>query len=526
MRSIARGFSRPSLSLLGFVTLAFVLSSALSGCTDGDGDAAPPVAGDDRIPEELADAVGPLRLAMVRPDSFRPDELVQSDQSAVILADLLYDGLVEVDGATGELVPALARRWSSNEDFTRWTFELDPTTGVDAETAAASLATLVRSSSRTPVRSRSMAALTAGMTSVTAADATTVVIELAGPNAGLPWVLSGLPYSVVGLDGEPSGRYEFVFDVGSDARLRRRTPDGLAGSLAGALDRSSGRSSSNEIEITWTDTGADAYRLLVDGAADGAVAGPSSLSDAGRRFGWEAMPTSALRYYVVNRRSPDLADLPLRAEVLGAIDPQGVIDGTGATTLMVVDGLVSPSAAGYHPAACAEDCRDDVIADRSTADERLGGSPLAVSYAGDEQEAMAAAVADQLTASGLAAAEVEVSAHDLAAAIVEGTTDLFAFGWVAPAGSVDAVLPPLLGADSPANVARIADPAIQELLDRAARTADDDERWGLLDEAHRLGLAEAKIVPIAVSSSTLVLSDQVVGLSIRADGSIDVETVG
>ena len=50
-----------------------------------------------------------LRLALARPASLRPDQISLTDQSAVIVADLLYDGLTRADAASGQLAPTLAR---------------------------------------------------------------------------------------------------------------------------------------------------------------------------------------------------------------------------------------------------------------------------------------------------------------------------------------------------------------------------------------------------------------------------------
>ena len=110
---------------------------------------------------------------------------------------------------------------------------------------------------------------------------------------------------------------------------------------------------------------------------------------------------------------------------------------------------------------------------------------------------MAEAIVEQLASAGYATEANRLPPEDLAQVIVTGETDLFAFGWVAPATSSDAVIPPLLTVDSAANVARVDSPTVAVLLAEAAITADDQRRLAAaqlgsrrshgagLDRAHR-----------------------------------------
>ncbi|MDH3295813.1 MAG: hypothetical protein OER95_15955, partial [Acidimicrobiia bacterium] len=196
--------------LIGMLAVACCLTASCSSSRTGDageadGDGPP-------TPDQLAATAGwassdRLQLALVRPTSYRPDEVVLTDQAGVIVSDLLYDGLTEAVGNNGELRPGLAARWWADDDFRRWTFELEPSSGVDASTVVEALAPLTSEHGGTRTRGRSVAALAAGMRSVEAAEDGTVVIELDRPNAGLPWVLSGLPFAVIGEGGQPTGDY-------------------------------------------------------------------------------------------------------------------------------------------------------------------------------------------------------------------------------------------------------------------------------------------------------------------------------
>lgn len=462
-----------------------------------------------------------LELALVQPQSYRPDEVVLTDQAAVIVSDLLYDGLTEAQGSEGVLRPGLADRWSADDDFLRWTFALDPFAGVSAGAVVETLVPLTTEHAGPRPRGRSVAALAAGMRSVTAADHTTVIIDLERPNAGLPWVLSGLPYSIVGEAGAPTGDYSVESDDANGLVLRRR-----------AGRESSDGDGLREVVVTWVEQPADGYRLVTDEVVDGAVVDPPSSAQAAERFGTRFPATSAVRFYVLNPESETLTDREHRARLLAAVDREAVVAEVSGLQLTTADGLVPATSSGHGAGGCRPTCDGDPVGDLVGSDPVPGSgstlpadTELQVSFAGEDQAAMAEAVAAQLTGAGFETAWAELGARDLAAAIVDGSTDLFAFGWVAPATSVDGVLPPLLAVDSPANVARIDSPTVTALLDRAAVTADDEARWAILEQAHRAALDEAKILPVAYSTSLLVTTSEMAGLAIRADGSIDLETV-
>ncbi|MEL6985110.1 MAG: ABC transporter substrate-binding protein, partial [Actinomycetota bacterium] len=239
-------------------------------------------------PGEAAAGRSELVLAMAEPDSFRPDERSLADQSAVVVADLLYDGLTEVDGHTGALVPALARSWTSDASFRNWTFQLDPGAGVTAADVVAALTPLACDPNAPAGATQSAPALTAGISSVTAIEEDVVAIDLVHPNAGLAWILSGLPYSVIGIDGSQTGDYEVSrTDDGGLWLERRSVRPGQPGTP-------------QSVQIRWTSSSATAHRLLADGVVDGAIIGPDRLDDIDGRFTVATSPSTAVRFYVLN----------------------------------------------------------------------------------------------------------------------------------------------------------------------------------------------------------------------------------
>lgn len=510
------------MSRLLLIVLAVAL--AASGCSgtggspSADDDLAgsperpPSAAGDDtteQAPKESRPVGDRLRLALVAPRSYRPAEVVLTDQAAVIVSDLVYDGLTEAVGREQELRPGLATSWIPDDEFRTWTFTLDPDAGVTARQVVAELAPLSLGGVRT-TRSRAAAVVAGGIESVAADGDSTVVVRLAAPNAGLPWVLSGLPYSIEGPDGASTGDYEVTSDDSNGMILRRRRAMGSGGQPT-------------EIQISWTSTAAEAYDLVVEGEVDGAVVDSESFDAAGETLDAEVLATAATRFYVLNSRSESLADPEVRRAVLASFDRVELVDGGFGQQVIEVDGLLAPALTGYTDSVvCGSVCNHNPQAAADVVSQ-MPPPRLQVTFAGDDQEALAVAMVEQLVSVGFDAEQRRLEPDDLASLIVTGETDLFGFGWVAPATSSDAVIPPLLSIDSAANIARIDSPEVSDLLEQAAVTADDRLRWRILSEAHQTALAEALIVPVAASTSMFVQDPGLQPLAIRADGSIDLD---
>ncbi|MEZ5228659.1 MAG: hypothetical protein R2710_18920 [Acidimicrobiales bacterium] len=92
---------------------------------------------------------------------------------------------------------------------------------------------------------------------------------------------------------------------------------------------------------------------------------------------------------------------------------------------------------------------------------------------------LAANIVEQLGVVGVTAEAVELATGQLATAIDGTPVDMFPYGWVAPAGSVDATVPPLLSSTSTANPLGSISPDVDQPATAMVTTADT-ERWALL----------------------------------------------
>ncbi len=449
--------------------------------------------------DELRDVV---RLALVEPVSYRPEEVSLNEQGAVILADLLYDGLTEVDGSSGELRPGLADRWTADATYTRWTFELG--SGGQA-TAADVVATF--NGLEDPGRPGAVQAVAKRIDAVVAVDEETVAIDLISPDAGFPWLVSGLPFSIIGPEGMESGRYKIDTTASSDDSddlvLTPRSGDGP------------------DVHVSWADDSTDAYGQLTLGEVDAAQVPPASVADAEMRFGAAFPSTTTTRFYVLNKDSALLATPGARRAVLAAVDQEGlpieVVDASGIGT----DGMVSSATLGAADVGCGATCEYEPEFAESAAAGLTSDQAVRVAYVGEEERPMAVAVVADLEAVGIEAEALAVTPDELAARIVSGDVELFSFGWIAPATSIDAVIPPLLSANSPTNVLKADSVTVAELLDEATMTEDDEARWSLLQRAHRQVLSDGLVMPVSESTSMLARAPHAAALALRSDGTLD-----
>lgn len=492
------------------LVLCFLIVGACSPATvtqsdePGDGEFGDP--GADSVPGALAFdqptlSLDTLRIGLTRPTSYLPYELSSGDQSAVIVSDLLYDGLTEAVGTEGRLRPALASAWVANDDFTEWTFTIDSERSSAAEVVAHYRRLLEGS------RDLGVSVLLQSVTSLEEVAADEVRFLLDGPTAGLPWLLSGTALSVVGENGLPTGRY----DVASDDRN-------------GMVLFADGRP---QIVLSWAETTSDAYDDLTLGLVDAAVAPSARLGDARSRFGFEPSARSISRFYVINAESPVFADERVQEAILGAVDRNSLAASGFGSPVFAIDGVVSPTVAGYEPVGCGVPC--EFAPERATAlidavvAESASEVVLTIAVTGAEQRLTAELLAAQLNAVGVAALIVDMNFDELAAALATGEADLVAFGWANGAGSLDAVVPPLFGSRSPVNGSGVASEAVDNLVERAAMIADDHRRWAVLSDAHRAAMGEGRVLPLVAASSLLVTAPQAEALVMRADGSIDIE---
>ncbi len=535
--------SRALACLVGALTFASACTG--SGSVDSASDL-------DEVPAELAfveeaEAEPILRLALAGsgsgdssgldstafdPAVFDPLLISVNDQSAVVVSDLLYDGLTEVVGRSGELRPGLALSWEANDDFTQWDFVLD-LERTNASEVKASFERLVESGGLP----RALLGDVLGVQAFVSGDASTVEgfaivdeqtfrIRLVDPNAGLAWVLSGVGFSVVGEDGGLTGRY--VVDDGfggeHESGAGSVTADDVA--LASVVLRSN----EGSVELVWPSqdgsgraASVDASALLDAGRVDVAVLGISELDDA-VPSSEDKVVLGASRFLVLSGASAETSDVLKREAVVANIDG-GALAQVGSLLRMDDGGVVSSALAGFLPGGCVW-CEVSADRQRNLAQVVPTVGPLFIGYVGAEQEAMVDRLVVQLSSAGFSVSVGEMAPSELAAGVADGSVDLFFFGWTAVAGSLDGSVGPLFSSAGSSNVFGVSWDEVDELLAKAGLVGDDRERWAMLREAEVKALSQFVAVPLGSQAARVVGVEVVDGLVVRADGSLDLVGVG
>ncbi|MEM7342370.1 MAG: ABC transporter substrate-binding protein [Actinomycetota bacterium] len=469
-----------------------VVALVLSACTGGvdragstGADAPDALAFADGDGGEVDAASGVVwRLALVAPASRQPSDVVLTDQSSVIVTDLLFDGLTAV-GPDGSLVPALATGWEASGDFATWTFTLDPARVTAAEVVAHIDVMRARTDSE------AVAPLLDGLVSVVAASDHEVRFGFDSPRAGFPWLASGVGLSVPRAGGEPSSGFVVVDDAASALVLERDPAVAVPGV--------------GRIEVHWADDSARAYEMLTLGLVDVAPVPVAEMADAMDRFGFRpGHPLATTAFVALNPAAATWADLVLVDAVHLSLDHVALAAAAG---LAPVDGVVSPALAGYAVDACGAQCGDDPeFARLLVTDPAVGAVPPTLVFGSTQApgaDPLERTVAEALDAAGFVIEHRQLTADELTAGIDAGVVDLHVAVSSPAASTLDAVT--LFSAGASGSIGA------------------DGLRWAELQNTHRQVLEQGHLVPVGARTSTLVVAPSIADLVVRADGSVAYE---
>jgi peptide/nickel transport system substrate-binding protein len=109
----------------------------------------------------------------------------------------LYDTLMRYDPVKGQFEPRLAQSLTPNADLTVWTLKLRPNITFTDGTPLNAEAVVTNLKRHVEKKSRSGSVLLADVTNYATPDATTVVLTLKSPSAGMPYAFAGAPGMIV-----------------------------------------------------------------------------------------------------------------------------------------------------------------------------------------------------------------------------------------------------------------------------------------------------------------------------------------
>jgi len=296
------------------------------------------------VPGASAQGKGDLVVGVTSdPDTLFPWKATQFQ--AVALLGLIYDSLVEFDQDLN-VVPGIAESWDTSEDGMTLTFAIrdgvtfhdgKPLTSADVK---ASLDAILNEDTGAVQR-----ASLASVASVDAPDASTVVLNLSNPDAGILSGLAGGPNLAIlsvddteeGLSAAPNGTGPFAFGsrkpnesvtlVANEAYWREGEPTLASVELRVIPDESS----------------------IVDGLRSGnvqlAVLNDPLVATTAEGDGITITRTPQLAYHVLqlNHNVEPLGDLNVRLAMQCAVDRQEVLDTAALGEGAVVGPITSPA---------------------------------------------------------------------------------------------------------------------------------------------------------------------------------------
>lgn len=529
-----------AVAVLAVVGLAFAITGGEPPrpefADEGDHDEGTPVDG------------GVLRLGLERPRSLDPALADRGLQAELIAADLLFDGLTQLDPDTQEATPAVATDWSADNTLKVWTFTLSPEARFHNGNQITSdhvVFSLQRVAKRGPSSTASVQLeIIQGyrpfavdgsvdrLAGVEAIDPGTVRITLNRPLASLPLLLANPVYGIVPpgaveadappFGEEPRGSGPF--------RLASRTADELTLVAADGADVHL-----EGIVVRLVDDPEVAYESFEDGDLDVVRVPADQVPAAVDRYGSEHFhPYSAELFYAFNLERPKYANRQLRRAVMAAVDRQAVVDEVYAGTVVPLDSVVPAGVPGHQDDACPEVCSaDQEAAERILRQAFPDGDVPTVRIDYDEgapQDDIARRIHDDLEDAGIPAElrprPFESSSGDSYQSFVaSGEQELFRLGWIGAYPSPEAYLWPLFASDALDNVIGYSNAEVDRLLRRAREIRNVDRSLELYREAERLILRDLPIVPLVQFQTHAVVSERVNGFDLTVLGTFSASDV-
>lgn len=489
------------------------------------------------------DDPGVLRVGLPSLDFVAPYELDESDVAAVLVTDLLTDGLTELDTTSGLVEPALADSWSVSDDNLVWTFELgeyvfgdgSPITADDVVFSLNSVASAgidsLSGPALWPIAGWTDASLANAaeatdelvqVAGLEATDADTVTITLTEPFAALPDVLAGVVFGVYPEDPVETGDLPI-------ASARDFEPTALweDGFRVQRRDDEAARIGSIEVFID------DAGTLLEVGEVDMTIGlDPSDpLGDLRSALS----PRSAHLFFAFDASEAPFDDVLLRQAVLRGVDVDAL------QREFFGDDLVMQSfgtAVGSDRDRCGTACDFDVDQARLLVEASPNrDTPITVDYflnpdgpgadgefSSTEQD-VAESVAEQLRSLGL---DATAQGHDPAAygtLAATGELGLFIFGSVTTAPSPEVTVAALFASNGYDNITGISIDRVDEAVGEARLEPNALERAELYADAEIAVFGDAGVLPLVTLQHHLRFTDALAIAGLEPDGSLDLNGI-
>lgn len=462
------------------------------------------------------------------------DPALADETVGINIARYLFDGLVGYDSKTGEVKPAVAEKWEISDNATVFTFHLKKgvkfTNGrevkasdfVFAWTRAIDPATKSKTAMNILEPVKGAAALAMGETKtlagVEAVDDYTLKVTLEFSLAEFVTFL-GHPVAapVPREEVEKAGSIFSENPVGNGPfKLKERRANEQV-TLAQNPDYYGEKAKVDEVAVKIIPNPATAVAELKAGNVDAVkMIQPGQIeslhNDSSVKF-FEGS-VNALVFAGFNlQMDPWQGNDKLRQALNWAVDRTTIADKVLMGTAKPADGIVPGSMPGHQPNAMPykyEPAKAKALLTEAGYPEGRGLPPLKLNYrtegpAGD----IAQTIQANLNAVGV---KVELEGMESGAffeKLTSGGLGFFVVSWMADYNSPDTFLYPLYKSDQPQNVFGYKSSDVDGLLDKARSSAESKDRVKAYNDAERMILADAPIIPVIFGQDVMVYSPKV-----------------
>lgn len=530
----------PSVRLIGLLLGLALVTAACEGGQQRD---------DDTPTGEGRPVAGGMLVDLQNFSAGNPEHLDPALSGAVEgsqVSRLLFDGLTENDHATGQLRPMVAESWESNDEGDEWTFQLrdgvtfhngDPVLPSDFKFAwervlAPDLASDLAFHLHPIVGSDAVVGGQASELEGVVADdeAMTLTVSLRFPYSTFPATLahsvfSPVPKDVVEALDDPS-RWEREVMIGNgpfqmsepwvnDRYVRLERYDDYWGGLNGH---------SAYLDVVEFRISGDldaAFQAFEAGEGDTAHIPPARFEEVLARFPHRSDTDEWLGVYSFGFNMDDPVvggedNLLLRQAIALAIDKRAIVDAVYNGSRTVATGHTPPALPGHEEALSdiAGAGERDVGRARALLEEWGGevAEPIRLNFdRGSGHEPVAEIIQANLEQVGIPSTLDGRDPNIYYSQMRAGEGQFFRAGWTWAHVAYDNGLYPLFHTDSIGgdNITRYSDPGVDELMDEARSTLEEDDADELYREAERQILEDVAVVPLNWNTGSVVYDEAV-----------------
>ncbi len=512
--------------------LGLVLVLLIAACESSDGGLTPASV---KPPPDV------LRLAVESPGSLDPAQA--RSPSELLMAEQLFDGLTAYDPVSLAVKPSLAASWTASPDLAHWDFTLRPDAKfsngrqITSTDVKYSLDRIALKGSTSPGISQlelvtgfnpaNVTGRADNLAGVSTPDPAVVRIDLDAPLSVLPAMLGNPVFGIVPREAvenpapafatQPVGSGPFMVQSRAETVLHLVPSPDAKVSLKG-------------IDVFLARDAASAYADFLRGSVDWSEVPADQVEPVPADRGTDAVrPYGAELFYAFNLRNPKFADQRFREAIVHAVDRDAIGRVVYGSTVIPRSALVAEGIPGAQPDPCGETCRFDPAKAKDLLKQAFGDAPppdIQIDYDDNPtQEAVAEAMQANLKAVGVNAGLRPHVFGDYLKFAQSGEQELFRLGWIGSYPSPDAFLTPMYQSGTTDNVTGFSLPQVDALLQAGRAEADEAKAIGAYQEAERIILAQAPVVPVAQFQTHSVTAPRVQDLVVTTLGIFDASRV-